>query len=269
MAFEIRIIAVDQDRDPSNPERSYRTSYKKGYIVSYRMVPHPGWGTKEGLPNAVIVRCNDDTVTEAQLKEYIKSWNNNIDYEIVSNNPATGEYQVRVFEQNISVGGSNALTQEKIESYLNRWGGAVDSASQNEVVFTIRLWNMVRSEGFWNQSLDPSWFSLVDYNPTTGVGTVDFDNSVPNYLPMGIVDMVVMRGGSIVTITPPIFRFTIERSDLLEKFKTDTWNKLDQKFCRRQYYFDPIEVDAIVIAGGYAELTKAEIIGFISNKLDE
>jgi len=132
MAFEIIVKA--QDTVNSDPVKDRKGCGKKGDIAGFKMLPHSGWGNKEGLPRFVVVRCNDN-VSEAQLKNYRRPWLRTVGYEVVTQDAFA--WSIRVYGENVSVSGENILTREQIENYLNQYGGFVTSASTNEVIFTL------------------------------------------------------------------------------------------------------------------------------------
>jgi hypothetical protein len=271
-----------KDNNHPNPDKDRRGSYKKGYPVS---IKPDGW--YEGNPNWwqsayadktkwFVVEVTDATVE--QLQHYAGSWKDNFDYEIVEARPAQGQYDVRVFEQNASASGANAITQAKVESFLTKWGCTAISATTNSVAFTFSLWNAVRSDAFWEipSVVLKGSFVLNGYTPATGVGNITFtvlESAFPNMDQAKITTMITRkveeRGGTVIGVDYPAFAFTIERSDILQRFRADVKRKGEGIYRRRQFVLPTAVVDTIVAAGGFVQRTKAELLAEIRNGLSE
>ena len=274
--MEILIKAVDATNP--DPEKDLRGCYKKGDPISIKL---DGWA--EGNPNwhqskyaqylgtrLVVVRCPQITVAQAQ--NYVSQWEKVIGYEVLSSTPANGNYQIRVFGENVSATGQNSLTREQIENYLLKWNCTVDSIAPNEVTFTLRLWQALQSAGFWNS--DDSGligFTLVSYDEQSGDAIVDMNISgvLAQWTLERIATSVIDNGGSIVNYTEPVGRFSINRSIVLNKFQSDVKEKIDTTYCRRQFYFNSSDIDIIIAAGGIITLNKNQLLNQINSKLDD
>lgn len=77
------------------------------------------WGAKISLPRFVLVICS--TLTKAQLIQYSKRWMDAFDYTVLSANPATATYEVRVFNTTDNVSNDNPITLAKVNVYLTSW----------------------------------------------------------------------------------------------------------------------------------------------------
>jgi hypothetical protein len=265
-----------------DPEKDRRGSYKKGYPVS---IKPDGW--YEGNPNWaqsayadktkwVVVDCPEITVEECQA--YVREWGDRFDYEVVSSNPANGQYVVRVFETNISTSGANAITQEKVESFLTKWGCSDISTTTNSVQFTFALWSAVRSDAFWDtQSIIlKGSFVLNSYTEATGIGNITFTVIPASFVGMDEAKIATMisrkitdRGGTVTDVTYPAFTFEIERADILTRFRADVKQKAQRTYKRRQYYITTAQADAIATAGGIITRTKAQVLAVIQNGLED
>jgi hypothetical protein len=271
-----------KDNVHADSEKDRRGSYKKGHPVSikpngwYEGNPHWAQSAYADKSKWVVVDVTDAMVEE--LQHYAQSWRDNFDYEIVATRPAQGEYDVRVFESNVSVSGANALTQTKVESFLTKWGCTAISSTANSVAFTFSLWNAVRSEGFWevpNIGLKGA-FILNSYVAATGVGNITFTAipaAFPNMDEAKITAMISRkitdRGGTVTNVTYPAFTFEIERSNILTRFRTDVKRRAEGIYRRRQFVLPSTVVDSIATAGGFAQRTKAELLAEIRNGLEE
>jgi hypothetical protein len=260
--MEILVKAVSNTH--SDPEKDRRGCYKKGYPVVIMPDGHT-WGTEECLPRFVVVKCPQVTVPEAM--HYINHWRDDFQYTIASQNAAQGKYTVRIQEGNVSASGINKLTTAKVSGYLEKWGCDNTTYVDPYYQFDFSLWNAVRSEAFWGRDVSAVTFTLDTYNSTSGVGRIQVE--VPSgVLPNDIIHKVTERGGTIVSSEHPTYVFDIERSDVLTRFRADVKSKLEQTYCRRQYYFTEAQVDTVISAGGSITLTKTQLLNALKNKLN-
>ena len=257
-----------------DPEVDRRGSFKKGYISS---IKEDGW--YEGNPNWSQSAYADKTkwfvlsildATKEEISMFCKPWYDNYDYRVISSQPAQGRYVVEIFETNISTSDKNAITQNKIERYLIKWGCLNYSYTTNSAQFTFSLWNAVRSEAFWELdftqiSID---FVLLSYSADTGIGRIQV--TVPTVIkPKVIRNKIINRGGVIVSEEHPIYVFDIERSDILQRFRQDVKMKAEKLYKVRRYYLTEEQSDIIHNAGGFVEMTKAEFLSLIKDGLSE
>lgn len=249
----------------SDAEKDRRGCYKKGYPVVVMPDGHE-WGSQEGLPGFVIVKCPQ--VTPAQVTNYISHWKDDFQYSVVSQNAAQGRYTVRVQNDSVSVSGANRLTAEKVSAYLAKWGCSNASYTSPYYQFDFSLWAAVRSEAFWNRDVSAVTFTLVSYNSTSGVGRVQAVVPAAT-LSESVTRTITERGGTIVSSTGTTYVFDIDRSNLFDKFKADVKQRLETIYCRRQYYFTEAQVDTVIAAGGSITLTQAQLLAAVKNKLED
>lgn len=266
MGFQLLIRAIDNSH--ADPEKDRRGCYKKGYPVVVFPLTHT-WGAEEGLPGFVILRCEDETITPERVQNWLDQWKDDFDYEVLSANAVQGKYTVRVFEKNVSTSGANALTQEKVESWLLKWGCDNISVSANSVQFDFALWDAVRSFGFWEVPLTDVDFSLNGYDSGTGIGDITITILNPQIKIKSVEHKITERGGTVVSSTEDTVRFTIKRSVILTKFREALKRAAERVYCRRQFYFTASQVDQVIAAGGTITLTKAQIMNAVKNKLTE
>ena len=268
------------DNFHSNPEKDRQGCYKKGYPVS---IKPDGW--YEGNPNWhqsayadktkwIVVEVPDATGEE--LKSYIREWRDDFDYEIIATRPAKGEYDVRIYEKNASPSGANAITMEKVGTFLTKWGCTGISASSNSVTFTFSLWNAVRSEGFWDvpQISLKGAFALNSYS--NGVGNITF-TVIPDAFPgmtqeqltRVISGRIQMRGGENLVVNYPAFTFDIERSDILTRFREDVKLNGKRTYRRRRFVLPSSLCDTIAAGGGFTSMTKAALAAAIRDGITE
>lgn len=269
-----------QDNVHPDPDKDRRGCYKKGYPVS---IKPDGW--YEGNPNWsgsayadktrwIVVEVTD--ATREELATYAREWRDDFDYEILATRPAKGEFDVRVFEKNVSASGANVLTLDKVQTFLTKWGCTNISASENSVQFTFGLWNAARSEGFWNVPHIQLKGSFVLNSFANGVGNITFtvipsafpDQNEDNLTRM-IANRIRERGGENITVSFPAFTFDLERSDILTHFRQEVKYNCEHTYRRRQFVIPHALCDQIAAEGGYREMTKAELAAVIQNSLEE
>ena len=259
-----KILVYATDNFHEDPETERVGSYKKGYPVAIHEDDHV-YGGLEKPPTFVVLSC--PTITTEQANAYNDSWNQTIDYNVLSADPVTGTYQIEVFGDNISISGEAILTREQVEPYLNNWGATVDSASQNNIVFTLRLWQTLQSHGFWNENILLIDFTLNSY--ANDVANVTASN-IPEDRIEHAKHMVERKGGTIVSFDLTSITFTITRQSVLSAFQADIKQKAERAYCRRQYYFSSAIVDqALLEPNGVLELTTSQLLAALNNKLEE
>ena len=268
----IREILI-RNFDSTNPDPGLdRAGCRKRGICDAVMPEGHSWGTAEGLPKFVIIKCN---LTDAELAAYEgmrKVWRDVLDYEITATRPATGQYDVRIFETAAGVSSQNAITgakATKIEGYLTRWGCENIVVGTNEITFTFVLWNSVRSVEFWDISasqLAEMSFTLNSYSTPIGNITVTVPEATK---PETVRQKITERGGTITTEVHPAYTFTIDHGTVLTNFRADVKRKAETTFMYQQHRIKSTVMDQIVAAGGVATLTKAQLIAAIRDMAAE
>jgi hypothetical protein len=268
--------------DSTNPDpNADRAGCRKRGICDAVMPEGHSWGTAECLPKFVIIKCN---LTDAELAAYEgmrKVWRDVLDYEVTATRPATGQYDVRIFETAAGVSSQNAITGAKatsIQGYLTRWGCTNIVVGTNQVTFTFVLWNAVRSVEFWDitaSQFATISFTLNSYSSVTGVGNITvtvaekIDPKEINQQAQMVTRKIEERGGTVTVSTYPNFTFTIERSAVLTNFRNDVKRKAETTFMYQQHRIRATVMDQIEAAGGVATLTKAQLVSAIRDMAAE
>ena len=266
--------------DSTNPDPGLdRAGCRTRGICDAVMPEGHSWGTAECLPKFVIIKCD---LTDAELAAYEgmrKIWRDVFDYEVTATRPATGQYDVRIFETAAGVSSQNAITgakATKIEGYLTRWGCESVTAGTNEITFTFVLWNAVRSVEFWDISasqLATLSFNLDNYTAPIGTVTVTVaektDPKEINQQVQMVTRKIEERGGTITNTAYPNFTFTIDRTAILTNFRADVKRKAETTFMYQQHRIKATVMDQIVEAGGVATLTKAQLVSAIRDMAAE
>ena len=272
MGFELLVRAMDNHHD--DPDKDRRGSYKKGYPVLV-MPLDTKWGSKERPPKFIVVRCEATSITPEQIQAWLSPWKDDLDYEVVAERPVQGEYDIRIFEKNAGAINQNAIVGVKatrVRNYLLAWGCSNFALSETDGSFTFSLWDAVRSANFWDVpllALNGIVFSLNSYNSQTGVAEIDINYEQTQIKPAMVASKIEEQGGTVLSAGALNCVFTINRSDILSRFRADVKRRLEQVYMRRQYYFLPSQVDAVIAAGGRITVTKAQLVSALQNKLAE
>lgn len=231
--------------------------YQKGDIVEVR---NDGavYGTSECPPLFVVVKIPGDSVVD-----YMSQWDRRLKFDLITRNHATGTYKLKVSADAIGASGQNALTREAVESFLARWGCTVDSVQPNAVTFTAKLWNVVRSPGFWDADVSGVTFVLVSYDPASGGSVVRVDHSANP----AVVRTIKQAGGTVLTNTPGSCTFGVGRDTLLEAFKRSVREAVEGIYRRRRYCFSEADVDYALAHGGVLTLTAGQVVGHVIDKM--
>lgn len=277
-----------------DPDKDRRGVHKKTDFINYKpdgWSAQPEWAASSYPKDFVVVKVPGITFEEAQASDHRRSWKDDFNYEIVATRPAKGEFDVRIFEKNAGAISQNAIAgvkATKIRDYLAAWGCSNFGLTATDATFTFSLWDAVRSANFWGfpvTQLAGLSFALGGYVPTTGVGTITvtvnqeargpFEKDSQPMTQLEIEALigervnrkVTERGGAITAVAYPAFTFTIERSDILTRFRQDVKRRMEQVYMRHQYGIPQADHDAIVAAGGIVTMTRAEFLGKLIDKM--
>lgn len=291
--FKTEHHAHATDYTHSDPVKDRRGVYKKGYPVIIKQVPHPGWGTKEGLPYFAKVVVTDGDMQDVEdmiltnfsTSSLNASWVRNIDWAVVTQVASIDGYRLRVYTTNPGFSNLAGLTRTMVENYLNNWNAVVFSTATNEVVFdaaifeddrTVVIPGTLQSEGFWGFNTSQIVFSETTYVEGTGDHTVTADYSAlqgyiddPDNMEGRARVIVEEKGGTVISNTNGSIQFSIHRSDVLDVFKRDLKERLENTIYRRQLRIHETTIDNIVSQGGSVDLTLAQLQAYIINRLDE
>lgn len=264
-------IFKKSDYTNADPEKDRRGVHKKGDFVNWKP---DGWAAS--WPNVgnyagkfVCIRCPEITLAEAETADHRKSWREDFDYEVISTSQAN--VTLRVWNKNTSPTGKAAMTREKVENFLTRWGCTNVSFANRSVTFTFNLWNAVRSSEFWDIELIGTkvTFTLVSYNSTTRIGRIQVDVIDETLKANAVIRAIESKGGAIVSNNYPQIVFEIERNNIVTRFRSEIKQKAEQVYKRHQYSISETEIDAIVAAGGIVTMNRAELLGKIINHMEQ
>jgi len=281
----------------ADEEKDRRGVYKKGYPVAMYDDPRKPRGYKEGLPYFCEVHVTDASVAEVNAMivstfsgtNMLQSWDREIDFSTVNNDPVIDGWRIDVFATNPGSSNYGGITGTMVENYLNKWNAEIYSATTNNVRFDVTIFEdasnnpgAIQSEGFWEAPVTNISFTETDYNSTTGDHTVEADYSLSGYEADRVAIRVVDRGGTVNSNIGGVINFTINRSDIFQWFQNDVKQSLEDIIYRRQFYIPESTVDTIISTGTtevvshpkgdvtYVTLnrTLAQVEAFLLNRLD-
>lgn len=261
--------------DSTNPDEELDRSgcRKRGMIDAVMPDGHP-WGTQERLPKFVVIRCD---LTQAEIDSYQglrKVWRDELDYEVVATRPAQGDIDLRIFERNPGAINQNAIVGIKatrIRNYLSAWGCSNFSLSETDAAFTFNLWAAARSANFWNVPVDVMAqlsFALVSYASATGIAKIKI--KIPESMKLEVVESKVSEyGGTITAVALPDITFALNRDTIIQKFREDVKQRTEKTYMYQRHRIRSSVMDQIVVAGGTATLTKAQLVAAIRDMAAE
>lgn len=264
MAIEALILAVDGS--------GWR---KQGYIIYERNSPFQ-WGSKEGLPNFIIVTITGD-LTVAQARAYREQWQTTFAWDVQSHTSATDSYNVLVHATPINASGEGQLTWAKISNALSTMNIDFVSEDGNGVIVDYTIYEVAISQWFWGNTLVGVSFQEISYDSGTGVHRIEADYSAAGWDAQKVQQRVEANGGSVVSHAASVITFDINRTDVNQKAKEWFDQIVESKVEERRFYVDPTYVDQVVAGtypgqvggAGFDTRTKAEFLALILDRIDE
>lgn len=238
-------------------------AYRKGDVVEVR-ANGAFYGAREGLPDFVIVKCPNLLMKTA--RDYVKPWDKQIQFVVVSSDSALDGYRVRLFTANASASGLGHVTRAQVETFINSWGGSVVSVAANKVVFDITILDAIKSSGYWDIDLAGVIFTEVSYDPATGVHVIDADYNAIDNNPSYIETFLEGKVKSIVSHANKVIRFEIDRDMVRTEFEGDIARGAKQSIERRRWYVPPATVDTVVGLGGVVTVTPTQLTAYLKDR---
>ena len=231
--------------------------FKKGDIVHVGEDGH-GWGSKESLPDFVLVKVPG--VSLAAAIAYRDAWKSDLQFAVVFSDQATDSYQISISNTNAGAGAIAGVTRSQVEEYLSSWGLSVVSINANEVVFNASIYDVAVSQGFWNLPVDRLVFNELAYDQSTGLHTIstDYSSVPPKYWHIPAL-RVSAFGGTVVSDSNQVLTWSVGRSVVRQVFQQDVKEKAEYIWKTRRWSFSPSDVDAAVAAGGVVTQTPAQV----------
>jgi hypothetical protein len=267
------LLVYDKDNTHSDPDIEYSGCYKKGYVVEvfeddkpYNNPPSPPW---------VIVQVNG--VTKAQVEQYMEMWGRTVDYTVIARDVAQDGWRLEIKTTNANPSGKGHLTRAMVEEYINGWNGNVVTFVNNGVRFDISVYLAATSERFWGRPVSTINFSEVSYDQGTGVHRISANYgaiSVPSGTTLDqfesqFANAVTEHGSTVVSNSGGVIVFDIPRDTVIQRFRDDVKETVEQTICRRKKYLDPATVDWIVANGRFISVSAATAAGYVRDRTME
>ena len=199
----------------------------------------------------------------------LDTWVKNIDYTVVNHDPVLDGYRIDIFALVPGVSQYGNITQAGVESFLTEWNGIFQSASQNNVRFDIGIYELATSNSFWEgNDVSAVVFSEDGYDEGTGVHTIRADYSLAPFAGRAdnVAGIVEVQGGTVVSDVSDEVVFTIERLTVLGAFKESVREKVEHVLWSRQKYVNATDIDTVLAADNFMEITRAVFDGNIEDR---
>ena len=254
---------------PSEGDPNSEQQFQAGWPIAVRAQSQ--YGGKQILPKFGQLVITDATVKQVETA-YLSPWQRFIDWEFIGHDWAADAHSLRVFvADGIAASMKGAITREEVETFLNRWNAEVIDIATNEVRFSATVTDAIKSEGFWGRTVPAGILTETAYDQVTGVHTTRLDYGT---LPIGINELaaIITENGCEITTHKPAQKwglFTCGRDTVFAQFKQSVKMALDGQFSLRRWRLPAAALQAIINAGGSLEVTKAQVLDVIKNRLDE
>lgn len=221
------------------------------------------WGGKEAPPKFYIIKVPG--VSKESATQYLEEWRHNVTLNIVSSNPSTDEYRIKVITDRVSVSGKNSFKPETVEEFITRWNGAIVSIINHEVVFDISVYGAICSSQFWDtDAVSEVVFVETSYNQSTGDHVIQVQSSP--FTNAQMKHAVERRGGLVI----PPDSFSMNRSIARQLLENDIEEAINNvSYDRRRWYVTASGMSALQAAGGIVTVTPAQFINNIADGLDD
>jgi hypothetical protein len=238
-----------------------RGVHYKGDIIEVRASGSPFGGEE---PNSfVIVEVPNLPMTD--FEGYNRAWEREIDFEIVASSPPTDSFRLRLFAILIK-GTLGSISKADVEAFINSWGGSVYSYGDNEVIFDIAIYNALKSQAFWDITVNSIIFTEVSYNQTTGIHRVKADYSALKNNPTYVERFVKGKGLSIISHADKQLIYDANRLVVRDVFQKDIQEKIRRTVRRRRYCIPESVVDTIISNGGMVSTNETTLATYIIDK---
>lgn len=259
MACELLIHRNKNNYSHSDIEKDRRSVYKKGYIVLVRDYPHSGWGKEEKFEAGNFITVIITDINSFDLEEYTKSWEIEIDYNIVDSNLNNEVFIVDIFSTNSGLNNYGELTLTKIKNFLDKWNVNIINVSRNKITVNINIYELLLSNSFWDYDDDLSNIIIEETEYIRSKGNHTFNINWQNFrtdildrnkIAKKISDVLLKRGAKILNsnLLEQTGSFLINRSSILHSFKMNLYNNIKKYnlIYRRKYYLENNIIDFLV-----------------------
>jgi len=268
-----KLLVYDKDNTHADPDKEYRGSYKKGYIVEVYEDSKPHVSPPQ--PPFLILQIADRT--KVQVESYMQSWDRTVDYAVVARDVVLDGWRLDLSATNPNPSGKGHLTVAKVQNYLERWGAVNIGLSGNAVRFDIAISAILQSPNFWSRDVSLIVFNETAYDEGTGIHRMEADyNAVPPPPRMNLDDFedmfddtVTEHDAAVISNAGGVITFDIGRDVVIQRVRDEVQRAAQDTICRRKVYLDPAYADTIIAAGRELVATAAEIAPFIRDRETE
>jgi hypothetical protein len=232
------------------------------------------YGGGQVLPEFVQFVITDADSLKSIWDSYLIKWQRKIDWEFTSHDWATDTHSLKVYTkpEYVSASGKNRLTRDAVESFLDRWNATVNSISLGEVNFTVNALDAIFSHGFWERIVPDKVLTELSYTESTGIHSIQLNYGLIPSVPLAELAAVVTSNGCEITSNKPAQKkatFNCSRDNVFAQFKQSVREAVDGDYAISKWNFLDAAIDAAIAAGGSLEVTKAQVVNYIHNRLTD
>ncbi len=260
-----QLLILNKNNTHSDPVKNAQSCYKRGDIVVIAEDGHT-WSNLERLPDFVLLKV--PTLDYSNAIEYTSEWTQTLGYTIVQTNLVVDGARIKIFTTNPGLSIETGITKNKVESFINDWGGSVVSDSQNDIRFEILVKDIYRSTGFWGTS--PVAIGIVineeSYDQSTGIhiATIDLSNSAVT------LDRARRKveevGAEVISFTSDTLTCEFPREIVVKHFMDTLKEAQKRSVRRRQFYITETDAQTIQDAGGELTVTIPQLRSKVLDK---
>lgn len=258
MAIEILV------RAQNNGGNALGGSYLKGFPVIAVNSPW-NWGGAEGPPDFIQILVSDsDDIFD--VEHLVAEWKRKTTYEIKKFDATNDFFEVYLFADPLE-SSTNPVVQvntKMMSDFLINWGAtSIINSVDGGVTFHITAFNAIKNAGlftFYKEDIHCKYTEL-NYNPQTGIHTVELDYSLSNLNELNIQHTLELVNLEIISINTTTKKcvFTGERFKLISVLEAQVAQKFNSMIARVRYRFSDTLVDQALSQSGKITLTLADI----------
>lgn len=253
MAVEILVRAVSSGD-------ILKGNYFKGFPVVAIKTPW-SWGSMESPSDFVIVRV-EDAEDVSNVQKMVQEWKRKASYEILDFNPTNDFFHVHIFaDQIISTSNPVAqLTTVNMTEFLTKWGGKKITSTDTGVTFEITALEAIKNRGLFDFGSEEDFikYTETNYDPTTGIHTVELDYTLTNLKIDNILNTLQTAELKIVNYDDASGKCTFNgvREKMIKQLESQVSQKFDTMIARTRYRFKDELIDqALILPNGRISIT--------------
>lgn len=235
---------------------SNRKGCVSAFVPAGPEVPSMHLSGKQVPPDFIVVRCD---LPESEAQQFYSPWRVEPQFIWESLNVNADRWRVRVVSNLIRARDSHGgMNQARAKGFLDAWGFTNQDYMPNRARGRATILQMMSSSGLWRQ-LAQSTFTEQSYDTGTGVHVIRMDYGAVRPNKDVEVRATVEESATFVAQDEAAntIDFSITRGEVHALFEEDVERRLDRKLALRRRRLAESEVDRIMAAGGYEEMTAA------------